>query len=403
MMGENRAGSGSLWNKDLIVIYGVIFLAYANISVFFQFFNYLKTLGLDESGSGFLIGVFSIASLLVRPIISPLIHRGNVRFYLALGTLLAVSSLASYTPVTGFWSMCLARIFHGVAFTILGAALMTLLVDYIPPDRSAQAFGLLGIIVVLPNTVVPPLVPFLMARLGGFTQVLLLFAGITLLILPLVLTAGRKSRNRGGSLPDQRLTWPEIIANLKEPRILLLLIAMLLLYSSHALVFFFLAGYAKSIALAGAGFFFTLTSVGEIGVRLAAGSFFDRENKTRVTSLTLLGLAAAYALLGHASEKWLFFPLGMVLGVGWGVAMPVLNGLMFDISKPETRAFNTNLGLQTFQAGFFLGPFVGGFVVEHGGFSVLFYLCSALSIAGALFLSIIGRLMGTGDTRQNHS
>jgi predicted MFS family arabinose efflux permease len=67
--------------------------------------------------------------------------------------------------------------------------------------------------------------------------------------------------------------------------------------------------------------------------------------------------------------------------------MPVFSGLIFDISIPRTRVFNINLGMQMFQGGFFLGPFLGGFLVVHCGMSFLFYMCAAFSVisAGLIF------------------
>jgi predicted MFS family arabinose efflux permease len=56
---------------------------------------------------------------------------------------------------------------------------------------------------------------------------------------------------------------------------------------------------------------------------------------------------------------------------------------MFDLSDPRFQAFNTNLGMQMFQAGFFLGPFIGAPIVIRWGFPALYILCAALSLAGA--------------------
>ena len=61
-----------------------------------------------------------------------------------------------------------------------------------------------------------------------------------------------------------------------------------------------------------------------------------------------------------------FFALGGLLGLGWGVVMPVLNALLFDRSRPKLRAFNTNLGLQMFQGGFFVGPLAGAVALHRG-------------------------------------
>jgi MFS family permease len=75
----------------------------------------------------------------------------------------------------------------------------------------------------------------------------------------------------------------------------------------------------------------------------------------------------------------MFYGLGVFLGLGWGVVMPVLNALMFDISPPRLRGLNTNLGVQMFQGGFFLGPLLGGLILAHWDFRTLYYFCAVFA------------------------
>ncbi len=369
------------------------FLAYANISVFFQYYNYLGTLPIDPARYGLLIGVFSAASLAFRPVVSTWLNETNSRPYLYLGALLVMVSLGFYSLAGGFWSMLAARIIHGLAFVVMGTALMAIIVGQISLERSSQAFGLISIVVMLPNTVVPPLWPVLEDAFGGFTNVLLGFAGLTLLIFPLIALVGSK-RQSGGSPPALRLTWPEVKKDLVDPQVAPLLAAMLFLYSGTALVFFFTAGYAEKTGFSGIGFFFTLTTIAQIGVRIVAGGKFDRMNKAMVIALTMLALTGAYLILGHTQTRAVFYIIAMVLGLGWGVAMPLFNGLMFDISEPKYRAFNTNLGLQMFQAGYFFGPFLGGFLVDCWSFCSVFYFCAGISLIGALVMFYLNRKKG---------
>ncbi len=383
---ENRQAAESaqgMWTKEFILLMSVCFLVYANMSVFFKYYGYLQSLPINPGRFGLLMGIFSAVSLALRPVFSPLFNESNSRPLLYLSGIMVMLSLVAYSIAGGFWSMLVVRCLHGVSFVIMGTALMPLLVTHIPSDRSAQAFGIMSIVIMLPNTVVPPLWPFLENIFGGFTNILLAFAGLTVLVFPLIMMIGSGETEKQASGPAARLTWAEIKADLTNPKIVTLLSAMLALYCGTALVFFFTAGFAEKAGLAGIGFFFTLTTIGEIGVRLAAGSRFDRMDKARLLAATMLALALGYGLVGHVPNIWPLYTLGLLLGVGWGVGMPVFNGLMFDLSEPKFKAMNTNLGLQMFQGGYFLGPIIGGIVVQHFGFVWLFYCCAALSLVGA--------------------
>jgi predicted MFS family arabinose efflux permease len=388
----------SLWSPGFAVLAGITFLTYANISVFFQFHAFLTTLPISPEWFGLIIGAFAGVSLLARPLVSPFFHPGNARPFLVMGTVLVMASLAAYTLAHSLAGILLVRIFHGLAFVVMGSALMALVIEYVPRERSAQFFGILSIIILVPNTLVPPALPALTRLFGGFTGVLLAFSALCALVFPLLALirhpgAGRRAP-AGGSL-----TGREIRENLTDPGVLALLLSMLMMYSGHAMIFFFLNGFGQAMGFAGTGFFLTLTTAGEIGVRLACGSFLDRADKARTLGATLAGLALCYSALASVPGEWAFFLTGALIGVGWGVAMPVFNGLMFDISRPRCRSMNTNLGMQMFQAGFFFGPFVGGFVVPRWGYGALFGLCALLSLAGALLPLVPGALRPGGTVQ----
>jgi MFS family permease len=87
-------------------------------------------------------------------------------------------------------------------------------------------------------------------------------------------------------------------------------------------------------------------------------------------------------VMAHASDSTTFYAMGVVLGLGWGVAMPVLSGLTFDVSQPRFRALNTNLAMEMFQCGFFIGPLAGGFILVHSSYTTLYYACAGLLFAG---------------------
>ncbi|BBO91339.1 MFS transporter [Desulfosarcina ovata] len=366
------------------------FLAYANISVFFGFVDHLRTLPIAAADYGLLVGALAAAALVARPVISPLCHAANARRMLLFGTLMAAASLAAYSLATGFWSMLVVRLFHGTAFALLGTALLTLIVGLIPNGKSAQFFGYLAVVTLLPYTLIPPLLPALDAHLGGFNHILLGFAALTLLILPLAATASGSEDSPVAGSGASALSGREIVQNLTDTRILRILTAMLLLYCGHAMVFFFLDGYGRSLGMAYAGFFLSLSTAGEIGVRLAAGSLFDRLPKHILAAATLAGLGIAYGMLAQTPDPWIFFGLGLFFGLGWGVAMPVFNGLLFDASCQRYRAFNINLGMQMFQAGFFLGPLIGAPLLAASGYGTLYLLCGGLSLLAAALIVFKG-------------
>jgi len=377
--GHRSTLTRSFWDRDVILVFAVTCLAYANISVFFQFYEYLQTLSIDPRWFGLLMSVFSAVSLVVRPFISTVFHAENALRFLVLGALLVAAALLSYGLAEDFLSLLFVRAFHGLGFVILGTALMAMTVQYIPEEKSGQAFGLRAIVILIPTLVIPPLLPFMIRNMGSFPAVLMLFAGVTVLVLPVIGVLRNHRSSSREEPPCSRLNGAEILKNLQNRHIIGTLGAMLLLYSTFALIFFFLAGFGSTIGISNVGVFFTVALTAEIVIRIVAGSLFDRFPKHHLAGASMALLAGSYALLATARSVDALVMLAVLVGLGWGVAMPVFNGLMFDLSPPRFRPFNVNIGLQMFQGGFFFGPFIGGFVVASWNFTTLFHVCAAMS------------------------
>jgi len=373
---------------EFLALNAIMFLTFCNIAVFFQFYNYLGTLPIAQHSFGLLIALFSVTVLIIRPIISPLLHPTNARRWIAISCCCVIVSLLLYNVANDFRTMAAVRLIHGAAYVILATAVLAKLVGCIPRDRSGQAFGLISVITLLPYAVIPPLLEPLNRWAGGFDQVLNLSALLMIPAFPMLyLVRGESSQAetaRNGRIGLGRLT-----RNLKDRRVAFLLLLSLVVWTTFTPVFYFLKEFGSKIGATNPGWFFTLSTFTEMAVRLFAGRTFDRFDKSRSLTYSLAWLGLGYIVLAHVSDLTVFYAMGLFLGIGWGVAMPLLSGLMFDISEPEFRAVNSNLAMEMFQAGFFFGPLLGGVVLIHGGYQILFYACGgilAASVAPAILL-----------------
>jgi len=367
----------------------IIFLNFCNIAVFFQFHSYLQNeLHLSLQQIGLLIGLFAFTGLLIRPIISPFFHPGNAKKWIFLSSAAVILSLLLYRAASGFWSMALVRVIHGTVYVVMGTAMMAKIVGAIPPGRSSQAFGIISVITLLPYAVMPPLLDVLIRISGGFVPVVTLTALFMVLIFPLLLWV-KGAPSAEDPSHAQRIGKKELVQNVKDRRILSLLIISLLLYVAFTPVFYFLKGYGDKIGIANPGWFFTLSTFTEIGVRLFGGPYFDRTKKGRLLAYSLVALAVAYPILANTSGKALFYALGLFFGLCWGISMPLLSGLLFDLSPQKLRALNTNLGVEMFQGGLFLGPMAGGWILGAWGYASLYYFCGLLIVASLALIPFL--------------
>lgn len=356
------------------------------MALFFQFHEYLLALGIDPRWHGFLLGADAIAGIVLQPLLSPYLHRGNAKKAAAAGICLMAVSLVLYLFAATTVTIACVRILHGSGFIILIAAMMALFASFIPPDRSGEAIGIISIARLIPYAVIPPVVVYIVGRSIGFLSIVGVSAGLVLFFLiPLALAhpaaEGKEGREKGTGFRG-------LAEDLRSGPVRMLLAVNIVFYSAYTSLFFFFRDFGALRGMKNPGFFFTVAMAAMIVVRLLGSRHFDRMKKARVSAASMGILAVCHVALGFSVGSGAFLFFAVAFGLLWGVGIPLLMALIFDISEARFRGLNMNLSLVMMQAGFFLGPFVGGLILARWGYGTLFVFCGALNAAGALMLAL---------------
>ena len=151
---------------------------------------------------------------------------------------------------------------------------------------------------------------------------------------------------------------------------------------------------SMQLGIGNVGVFFTVSMLTMIAVRLFGAAVFDRFNKSRLALFVLGLLTVCLIALPDAETVTAYYLLAAVYGVSIGVALPLLNALLFSASEPALRGLNTNMALFTMDAGYFLTSYLGGMLIALGAnFGALFYaagFCSLLCLTLILVYAIKG-------------
>lgn len=362
------------------------FLAVSTIvAIFFPLQEYLTSLGMPASSAGFILGADALAALIVQPFITPLITARTARRWLLSGSLILAVALVMEGSCSSEFAFTAARLLQGAGFICVVAAIMPLFVLCIPREMSGRAFGWISLVRLVPYAVVPLLFDLFRiapTALGGVIRgsaLLALLAGGLLWLLP---------RFPQEQEAVKAASFDGLKSSLADRNLLLMFAATVLLYAGYAITFFYLKGFGRAVGLANSGLFFTVATVMMMVVRLGCGGLFDRFDKRRMNLFFLLLSAAGSGLILLAGSSTVLLVLAVVCGIGWGVVMPLLNALIFDVSQPEARGLNQNLGLLMLQCGFFLGPLSGGWLLPWGGYAALFAAAAfaQLLAAGAIMM-----------------
>ena len=293
-------------------------------------------------------------------------------------------ALVLYNFATTPAAIACVRVLHGTGFVVLIAAIMSFFASYIPPERSGESIGIISITRLIPYALIPPAVVYLTGRSYGFTSICTVAAGVVILFLiPLafVRSIPEDPEGRGKSTGLKGLA-----EDLKSGPVRIVLAVNILFYSAYTLLFFFFKDFGTARGMENPGFFFTVAMVAMIVVRVAGSRYFDRMNKSRTSAIAMGILAVCHFAILISRGPVAFLFLAAVFGIVWGVGIPLLFALIFDISEPRFRGLNMNLSMVMMQAGFFVGPLVGGLILARWGYGTLFIFCGALNAAGAVML-----------------
>ena len=140
-------------------------------------------------------------------------------------------------------ALIVLRVFHGAVFVLLTSAVISLIVNFIPGEKSGQGFSALSVATMIPYAVIPPLTESLLPHVRNEADI---YAGVSIFslagILLMLAVRGRilSAVGRMDAVLLRRPTIAEIRDNFRQRAVAFLLLAMLFIYLAHATFFYFM-------------------------------------------------------------------------------------------------------------------------------------------------------------------
>ena len=297
-----------------------------------------------------------------------------------ISLIMLIAASCTYLWVTSVPAMIVLRIFHGAVFVLLTSAVISLVVNFIPGDRSGQGFSAISIATMIPYALIPPLsevlLPYVRNEADIYAAVSIFSVVAICLLIALRGRIGDALRGMDGVLM-RRPNMSEIRENLRLRSVVVLLASIFLIYLAHATLFYFLKDLTLQIRTGDVGIFFTISMAAMILVRSLGAALFDRIDKLSTLRKALALLIPCLIMLPLAALPVAYYLMAGLFGLCMGVILPLLTAVLFSSSPPPLRGLNTNMTLFTMDVAYFLVPYLGGMLIALGaGFDILFYLAS---------------------------
>jgi MFS family permease len=352
----------------------------------------IDRLGSDAVGAGFAYGAFSVAALVLRPVVGWAADRFGRRPLLFVGALISIAGLAFHLVVDSLAMFIVARAILGIAEAFFFVAAFAAGADLAPPARRGEALNLLSLSVYL-GVGIGPLIGELVVRTAGFSAVWLVALAITAGAAALVARVPETSPTVLGASDDRptsRLFHPAGV-----------LPGLLILAGTTGMAGFlaFLPLHTDAVGMGGAGLPLAIYAGLVIVLRIVFAKLPDQIGPTRLSGGALGVGAIGLLLLGLAPT-----PVGVLAGTvvfACGIAFLVPGLLTLAVSRVSEMDRGSVVGTASafFDLAFGLAPAVLGIVAARVGLGGVFLVGAAVSALGFVALVAWSR----SDRSQTHA
>ena len=331
---------------------------------------------------GLIMGTFSVASLVARPIAGKSIDRLGEKPVLLSGLfLIFICSLLYHLTPGRVVFIYILRIVHGIGFSGFIAAAFSTIAKFAPPETRGRAFSHNGATLLAALGFVPLASERLMDAFGH-PAIFHGGAATTFLGFSLLVFTRKWEKISGSNGPKVRYT--EILRNRS---FFFVLVAMILFVDAQATVLHYFPLYAKTMGMSG-GQFLGLALGLAVAIRLFGGGVLDRYSKLFIVriSFVLFGLGI---ILIYKLDSTLFYVLSILLyGSGLGYIFPALNAMGAEQGTLQQKPAMMSILTMVIDGGFILGSIFSGGLSDMIGLSNTFVFAGAVALLGVLVTSL---------------
>ncbi len=372
-MTGGRAAGGPVWTRHFSLLLAGTFLQGSAIHCLLPALPLFVTEGLDAGPAaiGPAVGIFSLTAVLIRPLGGYLLDRFGRRGWMLGASGLFCACLFAYLWVDSYAGLIAVRLVHGLGWGLVGVAGLTAAADLVPNRRRGEGLGAFGLAMPLALAIGPMLGDWLVAD-GRFAR---LFAGAGLLgvVAWICFVSVRFVK-----VADSRARFE--LSRVFERRVGRLFFLWLLPCMGFGGLVSYAPLYVRQLGFDGVGPLYSLYAMGALSVRWFAGRWYDRAGPAPVMLIGLGASVAGWVLIGATTWKACLLAGALVMGMGFGVAVPAFQTMAADLVPAVRRGAANALVFSAYDIGIALGAVGAGLVAERIGLRAVYLSAAGLNL-----------------------
>ena len=384
-------------DKRLLFILGVaVFVAMLGVGSIVPF---LSIYGIELGASGWLIGLifsaFSLSRGIFAPIVGMLSDRYGRKRFILLGLMGYFAAALGLLMAATAWELVFNRLAQGVFAAMVLPVCLAVVADLTPKGREGRYIGTFNTAFLL-GFGIGPFAGGVAFDLWGMAGALLLMAGASAVAFVAVLVGVRspKKTNRLKAKVGHSI-------NLYKDRAFLgLLTARMGMAASMGCFIAFIPLQAAALGMAQSqvGTFLGVNVIVMVLLQRPGGALADRFPRLPLAVAGLLGSGICKASIAFADGFWPIMALAVAEGAAGGLGLPAMMALVIDRGKDLGCEMGSAMGAFTtaLSIGVFVGPPVGGWMINQWGVGAPLVFAGAAASAGALAMAFLTGSAGVG-------
>jgi MFS family permease len=373
-----------IWTRDFILLILSNFLMYITYYAILSALPIYLVSDLNASKMqvGIVVGVYTIASVLVRPFSGFALDRFGRRTIFLLALILYTLLFAGYLFALTITLIIVLRFAQGLTWGITTVSGSTIATDNIPASKRGEGIGYFALSTTLGMSV-GPIIGLFICHQWGYTTMFV--SGCLISVISLVcayavhmrkrFVVGKHIRMELRSLFDKNSIRPSV-------NVFITMIAYGGLLS-------FIALYGREIGIQNSSMYFLIFSVGIAAARLTAGKVFDRNGPRKIITICIGLLIIGFPLLAMAKNSALFYLSAIIIGFGNGVIFPTFQSMINNLADSLHRGAANSTLYTAVDLGMGLGMVMGGLIAQNISISAIFWINSLICVAGLVFFRLV--------------
>jgi MFS family permease len=364
----------SIWTRDFLLhcfsyllIASSFYILLPTLPVFV-----VKGLGGSKSNVGYIVGIFAISALLVRPFAGMALDKfGRKKVY--LGSLIIYTILLLFYPfASNFFLLLSLRFLQGATWGAITSGGSTITADVVPKNKRGVGIGFFGLAMPISMALGPIIGLYIMGQ-DNFDALFYTNIGIAVLAL---LIALRIKYPEVSLPPVKKIT----LESIYEKRISHITLSMVFASIPFAAVMSFTSLHGENIGITNSGYFFMVYALGVGLLRPIAGNVMDKKGPELLMLFCFLMSIIGLLILGFSTHMYTFLISGLIMGLGNGVILPTIQTMVMNMVEPERRGVANSTFFSAIDLGISLGSIFLGYLASWTSIAEMFIFCGILLI-----------------------